>query len=374
MKYFLLALICALSLSLSSQTLNIDVNEMFGMPDYLAMDQTNDLLNLTGLLNSNFNREGFEVVNLRWAQQQFKEPTKKTNYQEIALDIYNLLIRSISVDPSLRKIKKRELTKMARESGIGKGMNFIIDKGIEDCVRQGSFVVLPNNIIAVPQPSHAPIVDKIEDVKWTPPVIYRFDFNYIYRDSFTCGKTIKEFYASLNDMVDGKQIASIKFEQPTLGSMCKQEIIDYCIKKLMEENHHIYKFQKSTATSVINNIAIIGKEGKDCKGKSAEAIADDLTSNILKIYNVVDRENMNNFFEEQRNMMTGLYDENDFIEAGRLAGAEGIVFVNASCINRHTEIDVTLSSTTTGSIQWSIHSENLTAHDIAEKLTKSLNE
>ena len=81
-----------------------------------------------------------------------------------------------------------------------------------------------------------------------------------------------------------------------------------------------------------------------------------------------------NFFEEQRNMMTGLYDENDFIEAGRLAGAEGIVFVNASCINRHTEIDVTLSSTTTGSIQWSIHSENLTAHDIAEKLTKSLNE
>jgi hypothetical protein len=70
--------------------------------------------------------------------------------------------------------------------------------------------------------------------------------------------------------------------------------------------------------------------------------------------------------------MSGLFEDSDYIEAGRLTGAEGIVFVEANCMNKHTEIDISLSDTRSGSIQWSVHSENLDPHEIADRLIESM--
>ena len=175
-------------------------------------------------------------------------------------------------------------------------------------------------------------------------------------------------------MSDGTQLASIRFEQPALSSMCKQEIINKSISKLMSKNHHEFKFQKSPNYIDLKSIAILGKDGQDCRGKTSQDLANDFSSGILQLYNVVDRSNLDIFIEEQRNSMSGLFEDSDYIEAGRLAGAEGIVFVSATCINKHTEIDITLSDTSSGSIQWSIHSENIDPHDLAKRLTISMTE
>ena len=368
MRLLIAVFVCLLSCSVFGQQFIVDVNEKFSMPEYLAIDQTGDLLNLTGILNDNFKRQGFTVVNPNWARHQLQKPKKKINPQEIALEVFRVLERSSAVDPSLNTIKRNKLINLARSAGVGSGLN----EGINECVRQGSFVVLPKNIIAMSSSRQAPLVDVNIEKEWKAPIIYSFEFNYIYRDSFSCGKTISEFYASINDMSDGRKLGSMKFEQPTLSSMCKQEILNMCIRKLMAKNHHEFKFQISPNYIDLKSIAIIGKSGADCKGKKAASLANDFSSSILKIYNIVDRENLDVFFEEQHNSMSGLFEESDYIDAGRLAGAEGIVFVTATCINKHTEIDVSLSDTTTGSIQWSVHSENIGPHDIAERLIQSI--
>ena len=369
MRYLVVLFFAALSLNAVGQTFQVDVNEIFSMPDHLAIDQSSDYLNLTGILNSSFNREGFNVVNANWARNQLKRPKKKTNYQEIALEVFHVLERSSSVDPSLNTIKRYKLVKLAINAGIP---SLSINKGIDECVKQGALVVLPKNMIAISTSRNPPLVEAFEGEEWTPPIIYYFEFNYIYRDSFTCGRTIKEFYASLNDMSDGSQLASIKFEQPALSSMCKQEIINKCVSKLMDKNHHDFKFQKNKSYVDITSITVLGKSGKDCRGKGAAALANDFSNSILKLYNVVDRDNLDIFLKEHKNSMTGLFEESDYIEAGKLAGAEGVIFVSATCVNKHTEIDVSLSDTKTGSIQWSIHSENLDPHEIADRFIESV--
>ena len=303
-----------------------------------------------------------------------QNPKPKPNIQKTALEVFNLIERSSSVDPSLRTIKRSKLIRLAKDAGIGNGIKTIIEKGIEECISQGALVVLPKKMIAITNTRKPPIVEEIIEEKWNQPIIYEFTFNYVYRDSFSCGRTIKELYASLNDMSDGTQLASIRFEQPALSSMCKQEIINKCISKLMSKNHHEFKFQKSPNYIDLKSIAILGKDGQDCRGKSSQDLANDFSSGILQLYNVVDRSNLDIFIEEQRNSMSGLFEDSDYIEAGRLAGAEGIVFVSATCINKHTEIDITLSDTSSGSIQWSIHSENIDPHDLAKRLTISMTE
>ena len=373
-RLFITALACLISGSVFGQIFEIKVEEMFSKPDYLAINQNSDVLNLVGTINGSFQREGFNVVNANWARQALQNPKPKPNIQKTALEVFNLIERSSSVDPSLRTIKRTKLISLAKDAGIGNGIKTIIEKGIEECISQGALVVLPKKMIAISNTRKPPIVEEIIEEKWNQPIIYEFKFNYVYRDSFSCGRTIKELYASLNDMSDGTQLASIRFEQPALSSMCKQEIINKCISKLMSKNHHEFKFQKSPNYIDLKSIAILGKDGQDCRGKSSQDLANDFSSGILQLYNVVDRSNLDIFIEEQRNSMSGLFEDSDYIEAGRLAGAEGIVFVSATCKNKHTEIDITLSDTSSGSIQWSIHSENIDPHDLAKRLTISMTE
>lgn len=377
-KLLFAAIACFLHVNIVGQTFDIQVEEMFSKPEYLAINQTPDYLNLTGTLNSAFEREGFNVVNAKWASQQLQKPKPAPNHQVLALDIFNVFDRAAAVDPSLNPIKRNQLIKLLKDAGICKELQHSffqkeeIEEGILECISQGAFIVLPKNKIALSTKRTPPMVEDFVEREWTPPTIYEFKFNYVYRSSLSCGQTIKEFYASLNDLADGVQIASVRFEQPQLSSMCKQQIINKCVSELMAKNHHEFKFQKSLDFKNLKSITIIGKDGNDCNGKSSHDLANDFSASILGLYNVVDRVNFDAFIEEQRNSMSGLFEDSDYIEAGRLTGAEGIVFVEANCMNKHTEIDISLSDTRSGSIQWSVHSENLDPHEIADRLIESM--
>jgi hypothetical protein len=64
MRLFITALACLISVSLVGQIFEIKVEEMFSKPDYLAINQNSDVLNLVGTINASFQREGFNVVNI----------------------------------------------------------------------------------------------------------------------------------------------------------------------------------------------------------------------------------------------------------------------------------------------------------------------
>ena len=60
-RLFITALACLMSVSVCK--FEIKVEEMFSKPDYLAINQNSDVLNLVGTINGSFQREGFNVVN-----------------------------------------------------------------------------------------------------------------------------------------------------------------------------------------------------------------------------------------------------------------------------------------------------------------------
>ena len=50
-KLFITALACLISVSVCGQIFEIKVEEMFSNPDYLAINQNSDVLNLVGTIN-----------------------------------------------------------------------------------------------------------------------------------------------------------------------------------------------------------------------------------------------------------------------------------------------------------------------------------
>jgi hypothetical protein len=56
------------------------------------------------------------------------------------------------------------------------------------------------------------------------------------------------------------------------------------------------------------------------------------------------------------------------VEAGRLVGAEGLVFVKAGCASGKDVVDVKMTDTTLGTMSWSMHGENADARILVDRL------
>ena len=56
-----------------------------------------------------------------------KNPKPKPNIQKTALEVFNLIERSSSVDPSLQTIKEK-LIRLAKDAGIGNGIKQLSKK------------------------------------------------------------------------------------------------------------------------------------------------------------------------------------------------------------------------------------------------------
>ena len=78
---------------------------------------------------------------------------------------------------------------------------------------------------------------------------------------------------------------------------------------------------------------------------------------LLGQYAVVDRSNVDDLLKEQRTSMEVTFDASALVEAGRLVGAEGLVFVKAGCAAGRDVVDVKMTDTTLGTLCWSMHGE-----------------
>ena len=65
------------------------------------------------------------------------------------------------------------------------------------------------------------------------------------------------------------------------------------------------------------------------------------------------------------------FDASALVEAGRLVGAEGLVFVKAGCAAGRDVVDVKLTDTILGTVCWSMHGENADASILVKRLQEA---
>ena len=82
--------------------------------------------------------------------------------------------------------------------------------------------------------------------------------------------------------------------------------------------------------------------------------------------------NVDDLLEEQRTSLEVTFDARELVEAGRLVGAEGLVFVKAGCAAGRDVVDVKMTDTTLGTMCWSMHAENADASIMVQRLQAAL--
>ena len=157
-------------------TYDVEIKRPFEMPDFVAMDLGADRLGMAQLFAGELQRAGFNVTSVAQAQKLMTPVAQLPGHADTALELYQMLDNIRKVDPSALPMKVRNMKKLARKSGVGKGFNFYITAGMEEAIRQGALVVLPGNRIAIAPDSAPPVVAE-EAEEWVPPTAYGFTFN-----------------------------------------------------------------------------------------------------------------------------------------------------------------------------------------------------
>ena len=351
-------------------TYDVEIKRPFAMPDFVAMDLGPDRIGMTQLFAGELQRAGFKVTSVAQAQKLMAPASQSPGHADTAIELYQMLDNIRKVDPSALPMKVRQMKKLARKSGVGKGFNFYITAGMEEAIRQGALMMLPGNRIAI-APDSAPPVLAEETEAWGPPVAYGFTFNYVYRYSLTCGETCSEVYASLNDLSSGELLASLRFDQPRISSACKNEIVHKLIEDLTRKGTVRVTVEVEANARPIQTVAVIDEGGVDCHRKSSETWAAEIATALLEQYAVVDRSNVDDVLKEQRTSMEVTFDASALVEAGRLVGAEGLVFVKAGCAAGRDVVDVKMTDTTLGTLCWSMHGENADAGILVKRLQEA---
>ena len=99
-----------------------------------------------------------------------------------------------------------------------------------------------------------------------------------------------------------------------------------------------------------------------------------LGAELMAQYTLLDREKLEHLVEEQRRDMANVtFADSELIEAGKLLGAEAMLFGEISCRSGKTIADVKLISTSTGAALWTAHGENASSATMAEYVLHELN-
>lgn len=367
-----LSLFALLSLGqvLFAQSYDVDVPEPFRTPDYLAMDPSGDYSGFTPKFWTELQRAGFNVINNLQATNLRRPPKPKLNEKEVVVDIYQVLSNALKVDPNIMPLKKRKLTKYLRQSGIGTG----VELGIEEGIRQGIFVALPGKMIAMNPDAQPPTQPVNTEAPWTPPQIYTFTYNYTYRTSLRCGSTATELRAAINDLETGETMCTMRFEQPSLAGRCPSDIAHELVRRLKNASHYDLDVNLGANPKAVHTIATVGESGTDCDGTKSDSWVSRLGAELLGEYTLVNREELDHLIEEQRKDMTaGAFEGSDLIEAGKLIGAEALLFGTIKCSGGKTVADVKLVNTSTGESMWTAHGENVSPEITAKYVIHELN-
>lgn len=189
-----------------------------------------------------------------------------------------------------------------------------------------------------------------------------------------CGATATELRGAFNDWETGQTMCSMRFEQPQLAGRCPSDIAHEMVRRLKNAAHYDVDVNLGFNPLTANTILVIGKGTGDCERTSGESWSQRLGAELMSRYTLVDRGELDHLIEEQRlDMADGAFADSDVIEAGKMLGAEAMLFGEVQCRVGKTIADAKLISTSTGAALWTAHSENASAAKMAEYILHEIN-
>ena len=129
-------------------------------------------------------------------------------------------------------------------------------------------------------------------------------------------------------------------------------------------------------SSIISNIAVIGKESTLCDGSKddGQGLAELVEGELLGIYGVVERRHLEEILDEQRLAVSGLLlEDSDFAQAGCLAGAQGTVIASYACLQGKTKLQIKLVDCSTSDLYWSATGFDVSEFELMDALRVELN-
>jgi hypothetical protein len=136
-----------------------------------------------------------------------------------------------------------------------------------------------------------------------------------------------------------------------------------------------FKFNEGkSSSSVISKVAVVGKAGEKCGGSkdNGSALADYIEFELLREFEIVDRKNLEAILDEQKLSLSGVVNDSEIVEAGQLAGAQGVVYAQYGCVDDKPMITVTLVDCESSKLRWKLIGENTTASETAAELREKL--
>ncbi len=268
----------------NSQTYNVTGADGYVKPKYLIVSSSGDLLGIGGKLQTEFQRAGFEVVSAGWANGVIQRDQNRTKVAQLMADVGTRLKES-DLRSQLQKIQLNwfNSAKPILEELISEGLVVVIEEKEE--LR---FRTVTHKFYEWSEGAEIPI-----PVLDAADTFHRLSFNYTYRESMMCGKTMSEIHGSLNEVSGGgnAQLVSFQFRQPQLSSRCPNVIVPALVGKItrgaikadaeiraVEPTEIDFELvSDSVALSSVRTVMLVPKMGEDCHGIAAENISDQLT-------------------------------------------------------------------------------------------------
>lgn len=107
------------------------------------------------------------------------------------------------------------------------------------------------------------------------------------------------------------------------------------------------------AESPIRSVFVVSLDARPCRGTADPLVLEEQASvRLLRRYDVLERRGLDAVLAESQRGMNGLFDEESVVEAGLLAGAEGVVLLRESCLSGQPYYSAKLVECSTGRQVW----------------------
>ena len=231
---------------------------------------------------------------------------------------------------------------------------------------------------------------KTERIRWadgvTPPeqtlnepnTFHSFSYRYTYRESLTCGHTFSEIHGAINEVSGDANVplVPIHYRPGALESNCPTRVIAQLARQ-MTPTQAAPKPEAEITTNLTANadrvaalstIVVVPKPGTDCAGLDASQMTDLMSLGLLETFDIVDRSVMELALAEQKLSMSGLIRDEDWLEAGAMAGAGGILTLQAMCLSNQSMLKAKLISSESNLLLLSAIGKEATPEDLAQHI------
>lgn len=176
---------------------------------------------------------------------------------------------------------------------------------------------------------------------------------------FVCFESAAKKLATL--LGQSMKTDSFSFDEESSVSYFK-EISDRSFEQFMQAEPDPRKkdlpngmtFEYGNGSKSISTVFVSGARGTTCSATDTdgEGLAQLVSARLMGAYDIIDRSNLSRVLEEQKQGLSGIFDESTVGEMGRLIGAEGVLVCGESCVGGRSILTIKLLNCQTLEQAW----------------------